>query len=142
MSRIPLFPCWLGVALVAGLATTGCGDDDGGACEDPCPVIDEIRCYGSVIQRCWLGPDGCQLWGDQMDCADQGLLCLAPATGPECGKLCTDPCSAGMSRCDLEVWQTCEADEWGCMYWEDFQNCATSSLQCDATTGDASCITP
>lgn len=126
------------------LAATACGDDDGNGdhCIDPCDEVDAIRCHGSVIQRCWRAPDGCQIWEDQMDCAAQGLLCLSPVTGPECGMVCTDPCQAGMSRCSINVWQTCEADQWGCMGWEDFQDCAATSLVCDDTSGDASCYAP
>jgi len=130
------------LALILGvtLATVACGDDAGDPCTDPCDELDAIRCYGQVIQRCASAPDGCQIWSEELDCSAQGLLCLSPATGPQCGTLCTDPCSAGMSRCSQDMWQTCEADSWGCLDWEDFQSCDASSLVCDDTSGDASCF--
>jgi len=137
-----LSPCRLALVLGVALLGASCGDADGDRCVDPCEEVDALRCYGSVIQRCWTAADGCLIWGDQTDCADQGLLCLAPITGPECGMLCTDPCQAGMSRCSINVWQTCEADQWGCMSWEDFQVCDATSLVCDDTSGDATCVAP
>lgn len=140
--RIRFEPCCLALVLGMALANAACGDDDGNRCTDPCDQVDAIRCFGPVIQRCWSAPDGCQIWGDETDCAAQGLLCLSPVSGPACGMLCTDPCSTGMSRCSVEVWQTCEADQWGCMHWEDFMQCDTASLVCDDTSGDASCFAP
>ncbi len=124
------------------LATTACGDNNGIPCADPCDAVGAIRCYGPVIQRCTTAPDGCRVWEQELDCSAQGLLCMTPVTGPECGMICTDPCSANMSRCSDHVWQTCEADQWGCMDWEDFQDCAITSLLCDDTSGDASCFDP
>jgi hypothetical protein len=133
--------CWIALPLLLGLTVAACGDDDAG-CTDPCEVVGDLRCHGSVLQQCWSAADGCVIWGDQQDCAAQGLVCLSPITGPTCGMLCTDPCSTGMSRCAVEVWQTCEADQWGCMHWEDYQDCAATSLVCDDATGDASCFDP
>jgi hypothetical protein len=132
----------LALALGLSLATSACGDNGGVPCTDPCDQLGAIRCYGPVIQRCLTAPDGCRVWEDELDCADQGLLCMSPATGPECGMVCTDPCSTNMSRCSSDVWQTCEADAWGCMDWEDFQDCTVTSLVCDDTSGDASCLAP
>lgn len=135
----------LPLALVIALALTAvaCGDDDSAdPCLDPCAVPGDLRCGGSVLQECVAAANGCLLWAAQQDCAAQGLICLTQANGPECGMLCTDPCSTGQSRCSFEIWQTCEVNEWGCLRWEDYQDCAATSLVCEDTTGDASCFAP
>jgi hypothetical protein len=144
---IPSRPVWaLGLAmplsLVVALAA-GCSHEDGGpGCEDPCPVLEALRCGGSAIQRCSLGEDACLGWVLVEDCATSQRVCLDPGTGPTCGVLCTDQCSLSQMRCLGTVVQGCAPNSDDCLRWVDSVDCADATELCAVQGTDATCVSP
>lgn len=50
-----------------------------------CPAVGEMRCaFGTTLQSCAMGTDGCLVWTDDTECADTGMTCTETATSAAC----------------------------------------------------------
>lgn len=129
-----------GLAL-AVIVAAGCGGGDGDSCTDECTTIDEVRCYGSVIEVCAEGSSSCNEWVAQTYCNDTDQFCDDASGTPECVSECSDECSAeGDSRCIGTLIQDCSPGSDGCLDWMDGADCGDSGQACDDSGTDAMCI--
>ena len=135
------------IAPVAGVLTAlllaaGCGEDKGKSCSDECTTLDELQCYGSVIEVCAEAEDGCLAWTLQTDCSETGELCDDSGNDPECVSACTDECpAADDTRCLGTIIQTCTTGTDGCLGWVDGTDCADTSEVCEESDTGAACAT-
>ena len=132
----------LSVGLILGLAA-GCGgggEPDCTAVTNPCTELSALQCSSdsATIEVCLENEDGCFQWSLQTECA-AGEQCDDSAGEPACG--CTDACATdGATRCSSTAIQECQMGTSGCLGWVEIQDCADTSLICDASGGSAECV--
>ncbi len=111
-------------------------------CVSDCTTADATQCDGTVIETCTDVGDGCLQWVGGDDCATTADYCDATSGTATC-MTCTDTCTDGATQCNGTVIETCTADAHGCfVVWAAGTDCATTSQECDATTGTATCVDP
>jgi len=122
------------------LVASGCGDGSGDSCTDQCEVLDEARCYGSVIEVCAEAEDGCNAWTAQTHCEDTGQFCDDSGEAPACVLECSDECSTeDETRCYGSVIESCTAGSDGCLDWTGGTDCGETGEFCDDAGTDAVC---
>ncbi len=125
---------------VALLVASGCGGGGGDSCTDECEVLDETRCYGSVIEVCGEGEDGCMVWTAQTHCEDTGQFCDDSGEAPACVFECSDECDTdGATQCHGSVIETCTVGSDECLDWVSGTDCSDTGQFCDDMSGDAMC---
>jgi hypothetical protein len=108
-----------------------------------CPAsectLGELRCSVALteVQECQDLGGPCREWATATACAADEI-CTAGAP-PSCE--CFDPCpAAGDTACDGSTLQICAVPSGlTCLAWTLQQDCAATSLTCDATSGTAVC---
>ncbi len=126
---------------VALLVASGCGGGGGDSCTDECEVLDEARCYGSVIEVCVEAEDGCNAWTAQTHCEDAGQFCDDSGDAPACVFECTGGCTTEDDmQCHGSVIETCSVGSDGCLDWAPGTDCGDTGQFCDDTGTDATCV--
>jgi len=94
-------------------------------CTDLC-TMGQTRCSGGQLQTCGnFDADPCLEWSTPTDCPGGGTC----ANGI-CSAACTDECTAGQTRCDGTLVQTCgDYDADPCLEWGTSMSCGSGS-QC------------
>lgn len=128
------------VAVCAAFAAAACAVSEDGpvdaSCSDEC-TLGQVTCQGAKLSSCEADAGGCARWEVTADCGAQGSACISTATGASCD--CKDQCSAGDTRCEGPVIESCAAGS-GCMVWKASTDCSKSGQTCDDAAGDATCI--
>lgn len=103
---------WIAV-LMLSLGLAGCsGNTSGGECPNECTGAGELRCSGDVLQVCEEGPDGCLVWQDEHDCAEDSHVCQIVDDRAQC--FCQPSCSGkacGSDGCGGNCPPGCQDDE-------------------------------
>jgi hypothetical protein len=120
-------------------ASAGAGVCKSSSCQDACTTSNETQCNGSAIEFCTTGPDGCKIWAESSDCADQSQSCDDSSGTAKCSGTCVDPCKAGELQCSGNVLQECSAVAGGCLGWVTKTDCAKSGGVCSSVSGTAVC---
>lgn len=113
------------------------------SCTPTCTTVDATQCNtdGDAIETC-TDVAGCLLWQETTDCTVDADYC-DPTGGTAACVSCTDTCTDGATQCNATVIETCTADAHGCfVVWTPGTDCATTSQECDASTGTATCVDP
>jgi hypothetical protein len=111
-------------------------------CPNRCGPAGDSRCDGDVVSMCVLDARGCLDWQAGDDCASMNRVC-DNSTGPaQCVRDCTDEClTAGETRCDGTVIQTCQLGADDCFDWVAGADCAgTARPVCIDVNQPAACI--
>lgn len=125
-----------------------CEEADGAAscvweCSDECSMEGETRCYGTLIETCTVGSEGCNDWVGGTDCMDTERLCDDSGESAACVEGCTDAClTVDETRCTGTMIQTCTVGEDGCNDWVDSADCNDTAQVCDDAGEAAACYTP
>jgi len=111
-------------------------------CPNPCGPAGESRCDGDAVQFCAEDARGCLDWQAGDDCAAANRVCDDSSGSAECLRNCTDEClTAGETRCDGTVIQTCQLGDDECYDWTAGEDCAgTSRPVCIDVNEPAACI--
>jgi hypothetical protein len=99
------------------------------SCTNECTASGSKRCSGNIAQTCGdYDSDSCLEWGNNVDCADQGMSC----SWGECVSTCDDTCSpSGAKRCSGNIAQTCgDYDSDSCVEWGGDIDCASQGKSC------------
>ena len=122
---------------VALFVASGCGGGGGDSCTDECEVLDDTRCYGSVIEACTEAEDGCMYWTAQTHCEDTMQFCDDSGEAPACVYECTDECTTeDETQCRGSVIETCTAGSDGCLDWAPGTDCDDTGQFCE----DSMCV--
>jgi hypothetical protein len=124
-----------------------CDFDLASCCGDGCPADGDSQCVGDVVQTCSAQADGCLGWGDTTDCSQNAPAqdCEESGGAGACVDRCQDLCPVdGDEQCATDTIETCLLTSTGCLDWTPTFDCDANvpAQTCDATAGDAFCITP
>ena len=139
---------WEGQLNCSG-AGQSCGELDGeitciGCANDRCDELGLRSCRRQTIQVCERQDDGCLDWEIVEDCAElePAHFCSDDGTEVACVEECVDNCDeAGTTRCSGLFVEACVYQEYGCLDWEEFSDCAASDSDwCDDSGDEARCV--
>lgn len=111
-------------------------------CPNHCTSIGDSRCDGDLVQFCSEDARGCLEWQAGDDCSAVNRVCDDSGGTALCVRNCTDDClTAGETRCDGTVIQTCQLGADDCYDWVAGDDCAgTSRPVCVDMNEPAACI--
>ncbi len=139
---------WEGQTNCGGVGQV-CSDSEGtvscvGCPDDRCDTLGHVRCRRQVIQRCEQQDDGCLDWSDLEDCGEQDPphFCSEDDGVAECVAECVHNCdTAGVTRCTGVVLETCTFQAYGCLDWDEIEDCSEVADWCDDSGERAGCVT-
>jgi len=111
-------------------------------CPNHCAQAGDSRCDGDVVETCVLDARGCLDWQAGEDCSAINRVCDDSGGSAQCLRDCADECqTAGETRCDGTVIQTCQLGDDECYDWTPGDDCAgTARPVCIDTNEPAACI--
>ncbi len=132
----------LGFVFVIGCGGGSTDDPDCSRVANPCDEEGTSQCDSGRqgIEACVLDGEGCLVWATAA--CELPMVCDDSGAAATC--VCDDECGAeGDSRCvsDRDTdYETCIADEQGCLSWGDWASCMGPGLACDDSGGSAECV--
>ena len=121
--------------------TAECTFDTSACCNDACGSDGDTQCNGDTIEVCSVGANGCLAWSADTDCAATNEYCDETRGDASCLPVCVDQCdTAGASRCDGNIVETCSMRAGGCLGWVSGDDCMAAGQYCDDSGDAAACV--
>jgi hypothetical protein len=112
------------------------------SCIDSCSGDGATRCANDAVEICATDVFGCLAWQVLNDCAAAGDVCDDFSGTPVCAPCASFCGTAGETRCNADVIETCTDVGQGCLDYVGGTDCALTGEVCLDAAGAAACVVP